>query len=198
MTEKIDLFKLHKAEYASPKKPAIVSAGKGKYLSVAGKGGPGGEEFQSKVGSLYAAAYTLKFASKEKGKDFAVCKLEGVFSGGAALADLPPEAWEWRLMIRMPDFIKPADLRVATEKLREKGKCPDVEELEFVDLAEGKCVQMLHVGPYTEEAETIQQMLAFAADEGLAPRGDHHEIYLSDPRRVEPARLKTILRQPVG
>jgi len=107
------------------------------------------------------------------------------------------DQWQWRLLIRTPEFITAADLRQARQTLLAKGKGPEVSEVELDTLEEGPCVQMLHVGPYDAEAAAIDAMKQFAADGGLEFRGHHHEIYLSDPRRVPPERLRTILRMPV-
>ena len=99
-------------------------------------------------------------------------------------------------MIRTPDFVSRDELKTAVSVLLEKGKEPEVSQVGFETLTEGQCVQVLHVGPYEKEGETIAQMKAFAGDQGLTFSGYHHEIYLSDPRRVPPERLKTILRIP--
>ena len=103
----------------------------------------------------------------------------------------------WKLRIRTPDFVKAQHLKTAVAVLREKGKGAEVSEVQLEKLNEGLCVQMLHVGPYDEERKTIALMLAFAEKEGLSFHGLHHEIYLSDPRRVAAKKLKTILRMPV-
>jgi len=100
-------------------------------------------------------------------------------------------------MIRTPEAVDEADRTRAETSLLEKGKDPAVRDVALIDLAEGPCVQMLHVGPYEREPETVARMLEFAAAEGLEPHGRHHEIYLSDPRRVAPEILRTILRLPV-
>ncbi len=196
---KIDLFKQHKDEYVGRKKPVIVTARLASYLSIEGRGEPGGEEFQARVGALYAAAYTLKFLSKGQGRDYVVCKLEAVWwaDGDADFSELPKDQWRWQVMIRTPDFIGEGDLAATIEKVKAKGQSPEIVDVRLTELEEGRCVQMLHVGPYDTEGETIAQMRAFAEEQGLAFAGRHHEIYLSDPRRVEPARLRTILRMPV-
>jgi hypothetical protein len=107
-----------------------------------------------------------------------------------------PDTLRWKLLIRVPGFVREKDLSVATAALaaRGRGASPRVR-LERIE--EGRCVQALHVGPYATEPTTLERMTAFAHGEGLALRGRHHEIYLSDPRRVEPARLRTILRARV-
>ena len=96
---------------------------------------------------------------------------------------------EWLLIIRVPDFIKEKDLRRLSPSSARRGKAGDFENVKLESIDEGSCVQMLHVGPYNQENRTIDQMLAFAENEGLTCRGKHHEIYLSDPRRLPPERL---------
>jgi hypothetical protein len=196
--EKLDLFKLHKNEYAARLQPSLVTIGPGVYLAIEGQGEPGGEEFQAKVGALYAGAYTIKFASKASGRDFVVCKLEATWwADEGGLSTLPQKDWRWSLMIRLPDFIGDDNLRSAVEKISAKKTSPEITQLKLETLSEGLCIQALHVGSYDQEAKTIEGMQALAAEKGLRFHGRHHEIYLSDPRRVEPARLKTILRNPV-
>jgi hypothetical protein len=199
-TEKLDLYKLHKDEYAAAKSPVLVSIARAKYLAVEGQGAPGDEAFVAGVGALYAAAFTVKMTSKFAGRDYKVCTLEALWWADGQDADflhVPRSRWRWQLLIRQPDFIRKPNLTAAVEALLAKGKAPEVAEVRLETLAEGRCVQMLHVGPYADEARTIGAMAAHAAEQGLALHGRHHEIYLSDPRRVPPERLRTILRHPV-
>ena len=198
---KLDLYKTHKSEYAAPKEPAFVDVKPAKYLTMTGKGKPGGADFQSCVGALYGVAYTIKMTKKFAGKDYKVCHLEGLWWGNALTGDfsqLSPEAWNWTLLMRVPEFIKGSDVKAAVKQLQAKGKGEEAGKVKLETIKEGKCVQMLHVGPYANEAGTIRRMREFAAQQGLICRGKHHEIYLSDPRRVPPARLRTILRLPLG
>ena len=198
--KKLDLYKEHKAEYVTPKKPVLIDVKPAKYLTIIGQGAPGGTEFQKCVGALYGAAFTIKFTKKFAGQDYGVCHLEGQWWGEQETGDfstLPRESWNWRLLIRVPDFIKPADLKAATKQLKEKGKGDEVSNVKLEAIKEGRCVQMLHVGPYGEEGKTISQMMEHARAQGQFFSGRHHEIYLSDPRRVPAARLRTILRHPV-
>ena len=200
MTTKLDLYKEHKQEYIAPKKPTLVTARRATYLAITGSGQPGGEQFQSKIAALYGMAYTLKFTWKHSGKgDYGVAKLEGLYwwDDDKDPQTAPIDEVNWQLLIRTPDFIKRKHLAAAATQLIEKGKSPEVKEVELVSLAEGKCVQMLHIGPYDREEDTVDQMLAFAESEGYEVHRKHHEIYLSDPRRVAPEKLKTILRHPV-
>ena len=197
---KLDLYKLHKAEYVATRKPVLVELKPASYLAVSGQGAPGGDLFTASIGALYGVAFTIKMTRKFAGlQDYAVCKLEGLWwsESAANFAKLPKDQWLWKLLIRTPDFIKEEDLRQAVAVLLKRGKGEDVKRVRLESLAEGLCVQMLHVGPYEKEHETIAVMNAFAEKQQLGFSGKHHEIYLSDPRRVPPERLKTILRHPL-
>jgi len=199
--EKLDLYKKHKAEYAATRKPALVKTGKAIYLAIEGQGAPGSEAFQASIGALYGVAFTVKMTRKfSGGQDYAVCKLEAQWwcDGEQDFIAAPKQDWRWRLLIRTPDFVKQKELQRAGAVLLKRGKSKDVEQVKLESLSEGQCVQMLHIGPYEKEPETIALMKAFAASKDLAFHGRHHEIYLSDPRRVAPAKLKTILRMPVA
>jgi hypothetical protein len=199
-TEKIDLYKLHKAEYVTPKEPVLVEVKPARYLTIVGQGEPGGELFQAKLGALYAVAFTLKMTKKFAGQDYRVGHLEGLWWVGSkkqCLFEQPPSAWKWKLIIRVPDFITERDLQQTVQKLKAKGKAPEAGEVRLETIQEGRCVQALHVGPYAKENETVARMMAFAEQQGLSSHGLHHEIYLSDPRRVPAERLRTILRHPV-
>ncbi len=200
-TDKIDLYKQHKDQYATPKKPVLVTIDEGTYLTVSGRGAPGGPEFTERIGALYGAAFTIKMTRKFAGlQDYVIGKLEAQWwldGESCDFANAPKEKWNWRLMIRTPSFVKQKDLADAVRKLIEKGKAPGADQVKLESSAEGLCVQMLHIGPYAEEHRSIGVMSAFAEQQGLAFHGRHHEIYLSDPRRIPPEKLKTILRLPV-
>ncbi len=200
--EKIDLFRqLKDRDYLAAKRSTLVDVGRARYLSIEGRGAPGGEEFTRKIGALYGVAYTVKMSRKFSGaQDYVVGKLEAQWWADGEInnfSTVPPERWLWRLMIRIPDFIGRNELEKAVDVLLEKGKEPEVREVQLRSLEEGRCVQMLHVGPYEREAETVGEMTRFIEAQGLSCTGPHHEIYISDPRRVPPERLKTILRLPV-
>lgn len=196
--EKLDLYKLHKDQYVAPKKPVLLQIKPAQYLGIKGQGAPGGERFTTCIGALYGVAFTIKMTRKFAGKgDYAVCKLEGQWCFEGDLTKIPKEQWKWKLMIRTPEFITEADRKQALVALLKKGKSREVEEVKLEMIDEGRCVQMLHVGPYEKECETIALMRSFAESNGFKLAGPHHEIYLSDPRRVPPERLKTILRVPV-
>jgi hypothetical protein len=199
-TQKLDLYKEHKDEYVTPKTPTLVKIGRAKYLTIVGQGEPGGKVFSEKLGALYAVAFTLKMRKKFAGRDYRVCAMEGLWWGSQGEGDFmsqPRETWQWKIVIRTPDFVQRNDLAAAVAELLKKGKPSTVREVQLEAIAEGQCVQMLHVGPYATETATIDAMKKFATERGLVFYGLHHEIYLSDPRRVPPERLRTILRLPV-
>ncbi|HEY7473955.1 MAG TPA: GyrI-like domain-containing protein [Vicinamibacterales bacterium] len=197
-TAKIDLYKQHEDEYATPKTPVLVTIKPAVYLAISGQGAPGGERFTAAVGALYNVAFTIKMARKFGGRqDYAVSKLEGLWFLDPAE---PPEArdeWRWKLLIRTPSFVSTRERDAAVQALLAKGKPPEVRGVSLEKIDEGRCVQMLHVGSYDREAESIALMRGHAKAHGFALDGPHHEIYLSDPRRVPAARLRTILREPL-
>ncbi|HLJ67589.1 MAG TPA: GyrI-like domain-containing protein, partial [Chloroflexota bacterium] len=139
-------------------------------------------------------AYTIKLEGKARGHDFVVPKLEGLWW---ALGSADPGEWRWKLLLRVPGFVSHRDLSDAVRALEERGKGSDAAEVQLEDLDEGLCVQALHIGPYNRENETIDRMTAVAHENHLEFVGVHHEIYLSDPNRTPPERLRTILRHPV-
>ncbi len=199
--EKIDLYKIHKDQYVTPKKPVLVDTKPAAYLAIEGQGAPGGESFATRIGALYGVAFTVKMSRKFGGQqDYAVCKLESILwteNEGGNFAKTPRDQWRWKLLIRTPEFVTADEVKRAIGKLLDKGKEAAVREVRLETLCEGLCVQMLHVGPYERECESMALMDAFANTKRLVLCGKHHEVYLSDPRRVAPEKLKTILRQPV-
>ena len=196
---KLDLYKTHKDEYATPKQPVLLPTKPAHYLAISGQGAPGGDSFTARIGALYAIAFTVKMTRKFAGlQDYAVGKLEGQWFFDDEPAKVPKDQWRWKLLIRTPDFVTKADLDRAAVTLLKRGKAAEVKEVKLERINEGRCVQMLHVGPYEREHETVAKMKSFAEQKGLQLAGPHHEIYLSDPRRVPPERLRTILRQPVA
>ncbi len=197
--EKIDLYRIHKTEYVAPTDPVILDIGKAQYLAIDGRGSPDGAAFQEAIGALYNVAYTIKMASKRAGRDYGVAKLEAQWwlDSGHDFINAPKETWNWRVLIRTPDFIGARDWKAAQQQLAAKGKTVPVGNVCLMPLHEGPCVQMLHTGPYSREFESIRRMHDCAEAQGLDFHGLHHEIYLSDPRRVQPEKLRTILRMPV-
>lgn len=195
---KLDLYRRHKAEYVARKNPALVRVGPARYLSVNGRGDPNGPGFGAAVGVLYGVAFTIKMAKKAAKTDYVVAKLEGLWWGGRRgklLIDSPRNTWRWKILIRVPPFVTASDLARARRELVRRGKSGGTVRLE--SLREGRVVQLLHVGPYDREHASLGRMEEFARSQRVRFTGRHHEIYLSDPRRVAPAKLRTILRRPV-
>jgi hypothetical protein len=198
--QKLDLFKLHRAEYVAPKEPTLVQTEPAWFLTIDGMGEPGGEAFTTRAGALFAVAYAVKMAKKQIGQDYVVAKLEALWWGVSGPGDFfaePKSDWNWKLMIRTPDFVTEEDLCEAVAMCQKRKKALEVAKVGLETIDEGLCVQILHVGPYTEEGESVLKMNRFVQAKGLSFHGLHHEIYLSDPSRVPPERLRTILRMPV-
>ncbi len=144
---KLDLYKLHKAEYVTSNKPAFVRTKPAQYLTICGQGAPGGDRFTASIGALYGVAFTIKMTRKFAGKqDYAVCKLEGQWFFVGEPETIPKHEWKWKLMIRTPDFVSQKDQRAAAATLLKRGKQREVEEVQIETIDEGTCVQMLHVG----------------------------------------------------
>jgi hypothetical protein len=186
------------ADYVAPRKPTLLTVRRARYLAIPGQGEPGGERFTAAIGALYGVAFTVKMTRKFAGKPvYPISKLEALWFMSGVAPGTPREDWRWKLVIRTPDVVTPGDVRHAISTLLGRGKPRQVREVTLETIVEGPCVQMLHLGPYEREPETVDVMRAFVIDQGYRLTGLHHEIYLSDPRRVPPARLRTILRLPV-
>jgi len=196
---KLDLVKEYKSYYTAGKKPKIVEFEEANYLAVEGKGEPAGEMFVSKVESLYPLAYGIKKICKEQDSDFGVPKLEGLWwvEGNTPALEVPRSEWCWKLLIRMPDFVTKEMMLSIQPGVAKKKKNELILEIGFEKITEGKCVQIMHIGPYSTEPKTINELMEFIEANGVSVNGLHHEIYLSDPRKTEPARMKTLIRYPV-
>jgi hypothetical protein len=197
---KVDLSKELKGVYKAKKNPELIDVPVGKFLALDGKGDPNGEEYQQALMALYGSAYTLKFHYKGLGKDFKVMALEGLWSIEHGIFDMnnpaPREDWRWTSMIRVPDFVEQAAFDEVLPGLVEK-RGEKVKEVRLMMFDEGLSAQILHIGPYSDEAPTINKLHKWVTDQGYRLRGKHHEIYMSDPRRTKPENLKTIIRHPV-
>ncbi len=196
---KLDLLKEYKSYYKAGRKPEIVEFGKVRYLTVKGKGEPAGKIFASKVEALYPLAYGIKKLCKEKGNDFGVPKLEGLWwvESDKPAPKVPRNEWCWKLLIRMPEFVTNAMVKSVQSEVAKKKKNDLIQEISFETMMEGKCVQIMHIGPYSTEHETVKLLMEFIKSQGLSVNGLHHEIYLSDPRKTSPEKMKTIIRYPV-
>ncbi len=201
--EKVDYRKALKTLYSpSARNAAIVDVPRMNFLMIDGAGDPNGSKtFQEAVEALFTVSYILKFAVKKgpSGIDYAVMPLEGLWwmDGPGAFDPSRKDLWKWTAMIAQPEPVTEALFRAAAAQAGEKKELPALSRIRFEAFAEGGAVQILHVGPFAAEGPTIEALHRFAADNGFRLRGKHHEIYLSDMRRTAPAKLKTVVRQPV-
>ena len=200
----IDLVAGLKPLYAPPREPVLVQVPELSFLMVDGCGAPEGAAYQEALQALYGAAYTLKFALKKADpeRDFRVAPLEGLWwvedhAPGLAELQAQRERWQWTMLIAVPGHITGDDVAQAVAQAGRRRPLPALPKVRLERFAEGRAAQVLHVGPYADEAATIERLHAFIAVQGCTPRGRHHEIYLGDPRRTRPERLKTVIRQPV-
>jgi hypothetical protein len=167
---------------------------------IDGEGPPETQDFQDAIQAIYNAAYTIKFMFKiDKKIDFPVMALEGLWwlKIGEPFQIGKREDWCWTLMILQPKIVTKAVLKKAIKKIQDKKNVQGLEKLRLEPFTEGLSVQMLHIGPYATEPATVEKMHNFIAEHNLVVCGKHHEIYMSDPRRVKPEKMKTILRHAV-
>lgn len=204
-----DFKKEYKEFYLPKNRPEIVTVPKAKYLAVRGQGDPNeeGGAYQAAIGVLYAVAYTLKMSYKTDYRiegffEYVVPPLEGFWwqEGVRGVDYAHKEAFHWLSVIRVPDFVTEQDFRWAVETATKKKKL-DCSAAEFLTIEEGLCVQILHQGPYDDEPATVALMDQYLLENGyvndLNETRLHHEIYLSDARKVEPVKWKTVIRHPI-
>lgn len=192
----LDGFRARRGEFRVLELPPLP------YLMVDGHGDPNtAPAYADALAALYPVAYKLKFASKTEGRDYVVPPLEALW--WAEDMDVFTQArdksrWDWTVMVMTPDWITAQMVEQAVATVAAKGRPASLDKVRWETLAEGTCVQTLHVGPYDAEGPVLEEMHErFIPDRSMRLTGKHHEIYLSDPRRVAPGKLRTILRQPV-
>lgn len=204
-----DYKKEYKEFYLPPKKPGIVTVPPIRYISVCGAGDPNEPEgeYKEAIGVLYAIAFTIKMSDRAGHKmdgffSYVVPPLEGLWqqTGNKEIDYAHKENFEWRAMIRLPEFVTRQEFDWAVCEATEK-KQKDFSKAEYFLYEEGLCVQCMHIGSYDDEPATIQKMKAFLEEQGytedLSGMRLHHEIYLSDPRRTAEERLRTVIRHPI-
>jgi hypothetical protein len=200
---KVDLKKDLKQFYAaSADTISIVEVPPLHFLMAQGQGDPNtSPAFQQATETLFRLSYTLKFMlKKEQGPDWTVMPLEGLWCADdmAAFAEGRRDEWKWTLMILQPDFVTRETVAKALELTQSKKNAPPLYTTTFGRHTDGQSAQILHVGPYAEAPATIERLNRFIREKGYHLAGKHHEIYLNDPRRTAPEKLKTILRQPIS
>lgn len=192
---KITFEKELKPLYTARNNVEEIENPRGVYLAIDGVGAPGGEAYGAALEALYATTYTLKFQLKTAGVvDFKVPRLEALYYDPPTI---PMDDWRWRLMLRVPDDVGGAEVKAARKAVREK-KGLDVSGVRRVSWKEGKALQTLHVGPYSECGEAWSRVHEAAVEHGYRERGPGHEVYLSDPGRTDPEKLRTIVRMPIS
>ena len=204
-----DFKKEYKEFYLPKNKPSIVTVPKMNYIAVRGSGDPNAEggEYKESIGLLYGIAFTIKMSKMGDHRidgyfDYVVPPLEGFWwqQGITGIDYNHKENFEWISVIRLPDFVSKADFEWAKEEATKKKKA-DFSKVEFITYEEGLCVQCMHIGSYDDEPATIDAMHEFIEKEGyvldITDKRIHHEIYLSDARKVAPEKLKTVIRHPI-
>ncbi len=196
---KYDFAKEMKSYYNAKKKPETVNFDERKYLTILGVGEPAGAEFTAATEALYPLAYGVKKICKGNEQDFGVAKLEGLWwvNGDKHALEVDRSEWHWKLMIQMPSFVTQEIYEAALDATIAKKKLDKLGDIVFENYKEGKSVQMTHIGPYATEPETINMIFDYIRENALQVAGLHHEIYISDPRKTDPEKLKTIIRYPV-
>lgn len=204
-----DYKKEYKEFYLPGKKPGIITVPRMNFIAVRGQGDPNKEdgEYKQSIGMLYGIAFTIKMSKKGSHQiegyfDYVVPPLEGFWwqEGVKGIDYARKESFQWISMIRLPDFVAKSDFEWAVEEATKKKKT-DFSKVEFLACDEGLCVQCMHIGPYDDEPATVRMMHEFMEEQGYAlditEKRLHHEIYLSDARRVAPVKLRTVIRHPI-
>jgi hypothetical protein len=207
--KKLDLKKQYKLLYnPSAKEISVVKVPRFNFIMVSGQIPPiisvaDAPDYQAALETLYGLSYTLKFMLKKRAKDpidYPVMPLEGQWWAKGSDKDFNvsrEDTWYFNMMIMQPSVVTKAAFMEAREQLRAKKNPAMLDDARFESFDEGLSIQTLHLGPYSEEPATIRRLVAFGDEHGYHSNGKHHEIYLGDPRRTAPSKLKTVLRHPV-
>ena len=199
---KVDFKRELRELYSAKKKATFVEVPELEFAMVDGHGDPNeAPEYVEAVQALYSVAYTARFALKRApgGLDYGVMPLEGLWwaQDMSAFTTGDKSSWDWTMMIMQPAQVTREVFEDARAAAARKKQLPAIERLRLEQFTEGRSAQVLHVGPYAAEGPAIQRLHEFIADHGCEPVGKHHEIYLNDPSRTAPEKLRTIIRQPV-
>ena len=203
---KYEWRKKEKSLYLPKEKPELIEVPEFKFFMIGGKGNPNSEEFTKKIEVLYSLAYAVRMMPKkgytpEGYYEYTVYPLEGVWDlseEGKKTEKLNKDELVYTIMIRQPDFVTPEVVNLAFEKVRKKKNTPLLDEVTFGTMEDSLSVQMMHIGPYDDEPRTFEQMKKFITENNLEIKTlKHREIYLSDSRKIEKTKLKTVLRYRV-
>lgn len=203
--QKIDIKKQLKDLYNPSKSFSMVTVPKMNFVMIDGSGDPNtAKSYQDAIATLYSVSYTLKFMiKKEKGIDYGVMPLEGLWWTDDMSLFSPSNKgiWKWTAMIMQPEYVTKALFEISIKEVQKKKNLPAMAKARFESLNEGLSGQIMYIGPYSEEGPTIEKLHQFLKNQGYNFDGvkqKHHEIYLSDPRRTSPDKLKTVIRQPAA
>jgi len=202
VTTKVDLKHEQPELYSAARRPGLVEVPELAFLMIDGHGDPNrAPEYAQAVEAIYAIAYTAKFIVKRSpdGIDFAVMPLEGLWwtPDYSTFTTDDKSAWDWTMMIAQPEQVTAEVVEKARANAARKKSLGAIGRVRLELFREGRVAQVMHIGPYATEGPTIQSLHAFIAEKGYERAGKHHEIYLGNPRRSAPEKMKTIVRQPV-
>ena len=200
---KVDLRKELKNLYApSAKEVLAVNVPKMNFLMISGMGDPNtSQEYKDAVEALFSLSYAIKFMiKKEKSIDYAVMPLEGLWwvDDMTRFSVENKNEWKWTSMIMQPEYVTKEIVNEALDETRKKKNLPALSKIRFEAFSEGPSAQIMHIGPFSAEGPTIEKIRNFIKKQGYNLSGKHHEIYLSDPRKSAPEKMKTVLRQPMS
>ncbi|TFV65642.1 UNVERIFIED_ORG: hypothetical protein E4P37_09015 [Bacillus sp. AZ43] len=203
MTTRVDLRRELGQLYSATRSPALVDVPELSFLMVDGHGDPNtAPAYAEAVEALYSVAYTVRFALRDgpAALDAPVMPLEGLWwtADMATFSTDDKSAWDWTMMIALPEQATADVVAAAVTRAATRRRLAAIGRVRLERWAEGRAAQVLHIGPYSAEGPTIAALHAFIAGQGYGLAGKHHEIYLGDPRRAAPERLRTIIRQPVA
>lgn len=200
---KDDVKSQFKALYQPPSNQAVlVNVPVMEFLMIDGSGDPNtSQEYREAIEALYGLAYTLKFAiKKQQGIEYKVMPLEGLWWADdmRLFSTNKKEDWKWTMLLMQPEHVTTDLLEQARQQVTKKKPSPALMKVRLESFHEGWSAQIMYLGPYSAEGPTIARLHAFIKEHGYTLRGKHHEIYLGDPRRSAPEKLKTVIRQPIG
>lgn len=200
--DKVDLKKQFKDFYnPSSREVSVVDVPAANFLMVDGQGSPNNSpEYSAAIEALFSVSYTLKFMVKKTREiDYGVMPLEGLWwvNDMTKFSADRKDEWKWTAMIMQPQYVTSEDVKAAIEQVKEKKDLHAIAKLRFESFFEGKAAQIMYVGPYSSEGASIAKIHEFIRNSGYTLRGKHHEIYLNNPSRTAPEKLRTIIRQPM-
>lgn len=200
--KKIDYKKKNKEFYKpSTKNVSVITIPEMNFLMIDGEGNPNtSQDFDAAIEALYSVSFKAKFMLKQgEGFDYVVPPLEGLWWADdmAKFSIEKKEEWKWTLMIMQPDAVTEELVKEAMDIVRVKKNPPALDKLRFEAYDEGLVAQIMHKGAYADEAPTVEKLHNYIAENGYKRRGNHHEIYLSDPRRAKSENMRTVIRQPI-